>query len=142
MGFYVHIHVSFACDHNEPVAALAKKHLAVIADEDDARRAARWFLSDLSERTGENRGPKGGVSLWGMIGNYTPVDQFCEVLRPFWRELLETPDCGPLDFEHIVVFQEREQSERAQAFEIFLDDGRSGDLVIREHDLPFCWGQY
>lgn len=30
MGHYVHLHVCFACDYNDPVAALAKKHLAVM----------------------------------------------------------------------------------------------------------------
>lgn len=142
MGYYVHVHVSFACDDNEPVAALAKRHAENYKTEGagDAERAARWFLDDLSERTGTNMGPKGGVSLWGIIGNYTSVDEFCELLRPFWIELLTTPQCGPLDFEHIIVFEEREQSEQAVAYEIYLER-ESQALTIKRHALPFCWNQ-
>lgn len=146
MGFYVHVHVSFACDENEPVAWLAKKHAPNYQAEgaSDAARAARWFLDDLAERAGHNPGPKGGLSLWGMVGNYTRVEEFCEILRPFWTELLQTRDCGPDVFKHIVVFEEPEQSERAIAYEIFLPDGgHTGEpLMIRRHELPFCWNQY
>ena len=66
MAWDVHIHVRFDCNQNEGVAALAAKCLATITDASDGERAAIWFLTDLSKRTGENFGPKGGLSLWGM----------------------------------------------------------------------------
>lgn len=147
MGWYVHVEVSFSCCENEPVAALARKHAPNHLEDgpaSDSERAARWFLDDLAGRTGENMGPKGGVSLWGMIGNYTHVDVFCERLRPFWKELLETPKCGPSSHAHIIVFEEQEQSEQAIAYEIKLADEErtDGELVITRHALPFCWNQY
>jgi hypothetical protein len=144
MGWYVHVHVSFACDENEPVAEVAKKHAERHATDggSDAECAARWFLDGLSERTGANMGPKGGLSLWGMTGNHTSVSEFCERLRPFWLELLQTPKCGPLDFEHIVVFEEQEQSGQAIAYEIYLDEPARSNLMIRRHELPFCWNQF
>lgn len=139
MAWDVHIHVCFPCSENEGVAALAKKHLDPLTDESDGHQAAIWFLKDLSGRTGHNPGPKGGLSLWGMVGNYTNVSTFCDVLRPFWMELLSGVEGGPLDFEHILVFEEQEQSGAATAHEIFLEDGA---LVIRKHErLPFSWAQ-
>lgn len=143
MGLYVHIHVAFACDENEPVAALAKKHRPLIGDEDDGMRAAQWFLDDLSERAGSNRGPKGSLSLWGMIGNYTTVDSFVDVLRPFWAELLRSEAGGICDFEHILVFGEREQTERTTAWEIYLDDSKwpPGPLIVKKHECPFTFMQ-
>lgn len=143
MGFYVHINVCFACDNNEGVAALAKKHLGKITSDADGCREAKWFLEDLSNRTGCNKGPKGGLSTWGMVGNYTNGMVFVEELREFWSELLSGVDGGPLSFEHILVFVELEQSEQAKAIEIFLEgEDRPGTLKIVEHDCPFAWMQF
>lgn len=156
MGFYVHLSVVFSCDRNEGVGALAAKHLAALPSEDqnfkdgvelEDLREARWFLEDLSKRTGGNPGPKGGLSLWGITGNYTTGTGFVNTLRPFWDELLRTRvDGGPFPHEHVIVFCEPEQSDRAQAFEIGLEqigDGqKQGPLFIRHHeDLPFAWMQ-
>lgn len=143
MGVYVHLSVTFACDTNEGVAELARKHLPA---QDEECIEAKWFLDDLSKRTGGNPGPKGGLSTWGIVGNYTLGETFVEKLRPFWIDLLAGVEGGPHDFEHIIVFEEREQTEQAKAFEIFLKENFDGtpvpgDLVIREHDLPFCWNQ-
>lgn len=74
MGYHVHIHIAFACDTNEGVAALAKKHRTSIdfgKGHGIGGHEAAAFLDDLSERTGSNPGPKGGLSLWGITGNYT-----------------------------------------------------------------------
>lgn len=137
MGFYVHLSVVFACDRNEGVAALATKHLPSVAET----REPRWFLEELSKRTGGNPGPKGGLSLWGIVGNYTDAEEFIEVLRPFFTELLSGQiDGGPCEFEHAIVFTEREQSERATAFEISRDED-TGHLQVKEHELPFAWMQ-
>lgn len=145
MGYYVHIHVCFSCDHNEPVAKLAAKHLPTVTeDKVDGYTEAFWFLSDLSKRTGDNHGPKGGLSLWGMTGNYTNGDIFVETLRPFWEEMLRN-EIGPLDFEHILVFVEPEQTEQTTAYEIFLEEKTGSDergpLVIKKHACPFSFMQ-
>ena len=152
MGYYVHLSVVFSCDQNDGVAALAKKHLTVLppADHEDHCDEAQWFLEDLAGRTGENRGPKGGLSTWGMVGNYTHAEEFVKVLAPFWLELLQADgeSGGPLCHEHILVFYEPEQSEAANAIEIVLEsedemERGKGRLVIYHHQgLPFCWGQY
>jgi hypothetical protein len=139
MGFYVHLHVCFACDRNDGVAALARKHLhRVVSAEDYWNKEVVWFLTDLSERTGPNPGPKGGLSMWGMVGNYSSGETFCEALRPFWQELLAGVDGGPNQFEHILVFEETEQRERAIAFEI---SAESGVVTIQRHECPFAWMQ-
>ena len=148
MGFYVHIHVCFACDNNEPVAELAKRHLPALhkLDIGDGERAAIWFLDDLARRTGSNPGPKGGLSLWGVVGNYTRGDTFVDCLRPFWGELLRNEVGGICDGEHVLVFVEPEQSEATQAFEISLSgDYRDPDrnIEIKHHEnLPFSFMQY
>jgi hypothetical protein len=162
MGYYVHLSVVFACDKNEGVAALAAKHLAALPDEDanfkengtakylEDLREARWFLEDLSVRSGGNRGPKGGLSLWGIVGNYTTGVGFVDTLKPFWSELLNEVPGGPLRHERIIVFVEPEQTDAAQAFEIGLEDLSESDsgqyeygpLVVTHHEgLPFSWGQ-
>lgn len=142
MGWYVHIHVAFSCDRNEGVGELAAKHLAMLSEsDDDAIRYVRFFLTELSERTGENPGPKGGLSLWGMTGNCTRADEFCQTLIPFWGELLSGHiDGGPCSHEHVIVFEEQEQSERAVAYEIASDDG--APITIKRHELPFAWMQF
>lgn len=140
MGLYVHINVCFACSKNDGVAAVAKRHLIDSLENQEAR----WFLEDLAGRTGKNPGPKGGLSTWGMVGNYTNGEEFVTELKPFWTELLRSEvDGGPLSFEHILVFVEREQSERATAFEIFLDESSEGaELLVKEHECPFAWMQF
>jgi hypothetical protein len=151
MSYNVLLSVVIPCDENDGVAALAKKHLDVLGQrEADGEREAIWFLQDLAQRTGRNTGPCGGVSLWGMTSNYTLVDVFVNLLGPFWFDLLTTECGGPLDFEHVLVFYENEQSEYANAYEIgfFGPDEptpRSRDwraLEIRHHEkLPFAWMQ-
>ena len=137
MGHYVHLHVCFSCDKNDLVAALASEHLA----DQDLTREARWYLEALAGRSGNNDGPKGGLSLWGIVGKGTDGKGFCEALRPFWGDLLSGEvDGGPCDFERCLVFEEHEQTERAIAHEIRWEDG---EISIRRFgDLPFSWGQY
>lgn len=133
MGHYVHLHVCFPCDSNDGVAELAKRHLLldVITNPE-----ALQFLNELSKRRGANPGPKGGLSIWGIVGNWTDEEAFLEQLQPFWLELLSSEiDGGPCSFEHVLVFVEHEQSEQATAFEIFLDDG----LAVKKHPCPFAW---
>lgn len=143
MGWYVHLSVIFAADSNEGVAALAAKHLPGISGNGDGCREARWFLESLSERTGRNYGPKGGLSTWGIVGNYTRGEVFVDSLKPFFSELLSGEvDGGPCSHERVIVFCEQEQSERAMAYEIFrADEMDSESLTVREHKCPFAWMQ-
>jgi hypothetical protein len=142
MGHDVHLHVAFNANANEGVAALADKHLRLLdRDARDTWEAGQFLLS-LSVRTGRNPGPKGGLSLWGMVGNHTDGDRFCEVLRPFWSELLSNwIEGGPHPHERVLVFEEQEQSERAVAHEIAFDED-TGELTITRHECPFAWMQY
>jgi hypothetical protein len=143
----VHIHVCFGCDENEPVAALGKEFIERIewhrhsdtGGIHDGAREARWFLEALAERTGGNPGPKGGLSLWGMVGNYTKADVFVDILLPFWEALFERQPGGFLDHEHILVFEEAEQTERTIAFEIMRE---AGAVVVKRHDCPFAFMQF
>ena len=137
MGYYVHLNVVFSCDENNGVAALAIKHLP----SQSTMNETRWFLEDLAVRSGINRGPKGGLSLWGIVGNYSNGDEFCEALRPFWIDLLRGVPGGPLGFEHVLVFCEPEQSERATAFEIIYHEESDTVEILKHEDLPFRWGQ-
>lgn len=139
MGYYVHLNVVFACDGNDEVAKLAQNHLEQLSQE--AMNEVRWFLKDLSGRSGVNKGPKGGLSLWGIIGNYTNGEEFCETLRPFWADLLRGVPDGPLPCEHILVFYEPEQEQRATAFEIMYHKESDALEIVRHDNLPFCWGQ-
>ena len=138
MGYYVHIHVCFACDDNDPVAALALKHLPTIPAN---AREARWFLESLSKRSGENLGPKGGLSLWGIVGNYTNGAEFCDVLRPFWLELIGGEVGGICNFENVVVICEAEDSGAATAYQVSFDEDNGAVAVKTSERLPFLWNQ-
>lgn len=105
----------------------------------DDVRDARQFLSALACRSGSNPGEKGGLSMWGKVGNYSDGRAFVEALQAFWLELLRGP-AGPHRHEHVVVFDEYEQRQEARAFEISLDD--DDRLTVREHTLPFSWNQW
>ena len=150
MSVYIHLHVCFDCDVNDGVAQLAAEHLDKLYDwvrkgNYDTRSwsYAEAFLNDLSARTGRNPGGKGGLSLWGVLtGGASPGD-FVEILIPFWEDLLsEKVEGGPLNFNHIIVFYEKENTGAANAYEIFWDEPDSAErsLVIRNHErLPFAW---
>lgn len=140
MAWDVHIHVCFECSENDPVAAIARRHL----EGEFECREARWFLENLSERTGYNPGPKGGLSMWGMVGNHTDGDQFVSELFPFWNDLLSADmESSPFSDAHILVFVEAEQGRKAIAFEVFLDeDSGQPMLIVKKHDCPFAWVQH
>jgi hypothetical protein len=122
MGYYVHLHVAFNCNENDDVAELARKHSRRLEDA-SVPSECLWFLENLSARTGQNPGPKGGLSLWGIVGNKTDVNGFIDFLKDFWLDLLSGEvDGGPCDHEHIIVFYENEGSERAHCYEIALTD--------------------
>jgi len=135
MGYYVHINVCFACDNNEGVAEIAARHAPSIK-----HREAKFFLDTLSSRTGTNPGGKGGLSTWGIVGNYVRGADFVQALLPFWNDLIGCED-GPNDFEHVLVFEEAEQSANAKAFEIEKDEF-SGEIKVTEHACTFRWNQH
>lgn len=144
MAWDVHIHVCFPCDRNDDVAAIARKHLQDRGSLD--REEARFFLEDLAARSGGNRSHKGGLSMWGMVGNNTNVALFCEALLPFWSDLLrggiDSPDYGgPSEFERVIVFEEREQADAATAYQIALSEDETAVKIKCFPDLPFSWGQ-
>lgn len=151
MAHDVHLHVSFECNDNGPLGKLALKHLATLSD--DVCVEARMFLQDLSERKGRNPGMKGGLCLWGIVGNYSNADTFITDLRRFWIELWNCEhteyECGFMPFRHIVVFEEQEQSEQAKAYcltpvggdKVGRYDYEVTDYLVTSHKLPFCWNQ-
>ena len=147
MAHDVHLHVAFECDNNDHVAELAKKHrVLLMLNEENPSIEALWFLDALSARKDCNEGPKGGLSLWGIVGNYTNPMQFAEALRPFWIELLSASRESPLSFHHVVIMYEQEQSEHAGAVEVFWNEDpprEEGELIIKDHPgLPFCFNQF
>ena len=145
MSVLVNLVVSFQCNENEGVAEVAKRHLPMIRKTVDGGEAIS-FLEDLSQRTGTNPGTKGGMSLWGTVGNRIDAETFAESLRPFWNDLLRSRiEGGPFAFQHIVLFYEVEESEHASALEIYLDGDyreriEDRHLTIKKHEnLPFQW---
>ncbi|MEM9752110.1 MAG: hypothetical protein AAF916_01865 [Planctomycetota bacterium] len=153
MTWCVHLHVCFAAQHNDSLKSIAEKHLPNIPDESQYYEASE-FLKDLSARTGEYSGPRGGLCLWGMVSNHTKAQVFVEVLKPFWIDLLSDLNGGPLEFERVIVFYEEEQSKSANCYEIGWNEEaldidkwnqpkRLNQLLIRHHrQLPFSWNQH
>lgn len=142
MGYYVHISVIFAYDRDDSVTDLAERYLEKGTDS----REIKSFLEHLRDKRSPSFTPKGGTFYWGGIGNYTVPEEFIVGLNPFWVDLL-TANGSPLDFEHILVFYEREQHEAASAYEIFLDPEKFEEgenvLVVKHHErLPFAWMQF
>ena len=140
MSHDVHLHVCIPACGNDGVAQAAVAFLQA-HDLSDCPEAV-WFLKDLSARTGDNRGPRGGVILWGTVGNYTDEYIFTGCLFSFWEELLSGVADGPLPHKHILVFSEHETMERAIAQEIFWDEDEPSMLNMVTHDCPFSFGQF
>lgn len=152
MGVNNHLHVAFACDNNDRVAEIARRHAteivrAVELSDRDSAAAVRSFLTDLGARSGDNPGNKGGLSLWGGVWNRLDRGRaFVDALRSFWFDLLngeaEFGDDygGPAEFERVIVFAQREQESTTSAAEIFLDE--SGNLQITWRELPISFAQY
>ena len=139
MGYYVHISVIFAYDRDDAVTELAEKYLKIHTKDFSETKS---FLEHLRDKRSPSFSPKGGTFYWGGIGNYTQPKEFIDALKPFWEELLKA-DASPLDFEHILIFYEREQHEAASAYEIYLDQEERQELVIKHHErLPFAWMQF
>lgn len=146
MGLYVHISVVFAYDGDDEATEIANKYLEKDWSQSGSRTEIVSFLEHLRDKHHTKFSPKGGTFYWGGIGNYTDTKEFVEDLRPFWKELL-VAKCSPMDFEHILVFTEREGMEYASAFEIWLDEDKDVpekyELITTWHSrLPFAWMQF
>lgn len=140
-----HLHVCIPAYSNDEIAVIARRHLESFGPKMLA--PCRRFLQALSFRSGENPGSKGGLSLWGEVGNHTNGEAFCDDLLDFWADILKSNDDGTPDAdEHIIVFYEKEQTEAATAFEIYLleaEDAPNSPITIKRHsDLPFTWMQF
>ena len=135
----MHLHVCFACNRNDAIAVLAKKHLERPFDKNNfGFQEAVWFLDDLSRRTGGNPGPKGGLSLWGIVGGSTDAKCFVQLLKPFFKDLLDGVDGGPLAFHHILIFTQTEELRAMTVYEVFLDR-ETKDLKVKTHEqMPFA----
>ena len=141
MGYYVHLHVVIDCGESPQLAALARTHEQRLSDwaslehylDPDAWR----LLTDLGQREAPlSPGPKGDLTLWGYVGNYTNVERFVTQLTPFFRDLFSMSRDRPA---YVSVFAQEEQTETARLVQI---RPRSHDdptnLEVREfYDLPF-----
>jgi hypothetical protein len=77
--------ISFRCDHNDAIAPIAQRYREQLdaAIMDLEAYEAAWFLEALAERSGDNPGPKGGMSVWGMVTNKLNAADVVHVLKPF-----------------------------------------------------------
>ena len=143
MANHILLSVCFPCDLNEPIAQIAQ---SIPADE--LCDIAQQFLRELSARSGENPGGKGGLCQWGIVGSGFSTLIFVQDLMPFWTALLsqEGEDSSPDPGSRVIVFSEKEQFNRSEAFEIgWVDENGYWDaedrdrLDIVHHLLPFAW---
>jgi len=151
MGWSVHLLVTFPCDGPRGVVELAQRHIPTFVNpppQTTAAHLAKQFLEFLASGKGIDCATKGGRFAWGVIGNNPKPDEFVELLRPFWIELLShfTPPPphdwdGPLYYKSILVFSEAYEVGHASLIEIRnRNDWRSKvvDLVVEKRArLPF-----
>jgi len=153
MGFYVHLSVTFNANSEDigklkPIVAKYRKYIKKEWDdvstdgkhECEWSSEAYWFLDALLDKKNYNCGPKGELFTWGIVGNCTSAENFVDSLEGLFEQMLKG-EVSIMDFEHILVFWESEQSEQANAYELFLDDDTK-KIVKKEHELPFCWNQH
>ena len=146
MGFYVHVQISFSVHSVPAMARLASEHRARL-DEGKERDAVRILLAMEEGERYVGHGPKGSLFCFGFVGNYSNGESIAEALAPMIEQMLREDEAAS-DFDHVVLLVEPEQTESAQAFEMYLvapdasTPSRYGKLTTRHHDgLPFCWGQ-
>ena len=156
MAWYVHLSVTMNLNSNEldKISDLAERHIADLLiknilerkeDEEgsyysyDQNYVGR-FLEAVKNKKNYNEGGKGELFTWGIIGNYTRGDVFCRELEPFFKDMLLN-EVGICKHNHILVFEEGEQSHNAIAYEIYLDKENGQELVVNYHKCPFKWNQ-
>lgn len=110
MSVPVYLSVTFRADENEPLAEIARDYAPRFGDDyqsmTDGNREARYFLDDLTKRTGTNPGSSGGICAWGSIGEYTPPEIFVDALRPFFLRVW-LGGVMPLDERVLIVAQRK-----------------------------------
>lgn len=140
MGHNVHFSVCYSSKFDPRVISLVEKHRTP-----DMEREAEWLLDAICNPKNYNQGPKGSLFTWGIVGNYTMEDEIVESLKGLFEEQLQS-EIGPLSHEHIIIFYEHEQAERASCYELYLDEVPgsldNGPLLVKRHDLPFMFGQF
>lgn len=137
MGHYVHFSVCYSSDLDKK--AELEKLVNRFQAPPDIPIEADMLLQAILDPKNYNCGRKGELFTWGIVGNYTSAESIVQLLAPFFEEQLRR-ELGPLDFDHIIIFEEHEQTEQAQCWEIYLEGNENGKLVIKHHMLPFCWG--
>lgn len=139
MGSRNHLHVAFACTDNDPVAAIARRHLETPPDHIEAMQ----FLEHVASLSGKNPGNYGGMVAWGVMGKNSWGESFAEALRGFWLDVLRADGGSASSSAHIMVFDQQEGNSKATAYEIYLDpdadDAQSAELCIMAKDCPFSW---
>lgn len=144
MALYTHISVCFSVDDNTFGRCIAKSYMRELEkDRDNASIELIWMLKAFSEGNGIFTGPKGSLFNWGIVGNYTGIEDFITQLIPFLEALRSDEDTGFCDFEHAIVFYEREGSESATVYEIMpFENNAMNPLIWRVHEnMPFTWMQ-
>lgn len=149
MGFYVHFHICFNADYSRDMAQAAQDILDMLWDKEGeehaCEREAVWLLKAIQDLKNYNTGPKGSLFTWGIVGNYTRADDVIDDLKEFFLELLTNRKLDPYVSEHIIAFEEKEQSEKAIAYEIYLKfpsyEAKGNELIVKRHEMPFCWFQ-
>jgi hypothetical protein len=157
MGINVHTHLAVQCDSEalELVRQLAKAYLPKLPDWEDADDGEKLAVNLLTWLSSPEftlfKGNGGDLLLWGYIRGYiTYVDEFIEILREngFWADLLRLVHGTKkpyLSSRHIVVFEEREQTEQTIAYEIKVaedeQEKRLDTVTVKRHKCPFCFYQ-
>jgi len=135
MGLYTHINISFSASSED------SPHAEAFINNDNPREV-NDMLGAFFEGKGFFSGRKGELFNWGYVGNYTDPELFVESITPF-LEHLRSNDTSFLDFEHALVFYEREQFGYCDCYEIKPEDAADSKLIVVEHkELPFCWNQF
>ena len=137
MGFYVHLQVSWGGGSSVAVPQIARKHLEKLTCKDkETFNEAHWFFESVISGKSFFGGPKGDFWAWGVIGNYTNVEEFIELTKPFFMELYK---CGELLEHDRVIFQcEPEQNESVSIYQLSSD----GNVEEFSSGGKWFWGQF
>jgi hypothetical protein len=138
MGYYVKLSVVFECHDHEALHPIVNACLTEVRTS--GCKEAEWYLTQLLERKGLAPGPKGGMSTWGMVGNYTSGEHFVQALAPFWFLVLAAQEGGMGQYTKIMVFVQGEDESKATAYEIFREDPEDDhSMTVKKHACPFSW---
>ncbi len=146
MSSDVHISVCFSAEYTDIGTSIAWVALGGIREREKAADGTNYpeakdMLKAFIGNEGFFCGTKGSLFNWGYVGNYTHADEFVDILKPFWYALLAASDIEPCDFEHILIFEEKEDYGSVTVYEVMYSR-HTEQMVVEVHkDLPFCWNQ-